>query len=398
MSRAAIPTARYAARLEAARSRLGEGGPSALLVGPGAELRYLAGYDAPPLERLTLLVLTRDGPAVLVVPRLELALAEAAPAVVAGLVRVAGWGETEDGMTPVLGALGEGLGAGLGRLTGALAPAADGPDVLVSDRLWATFMLRLQVALPAARLGLASVLLRELRMRKDPDEVALLRAAARAADRVVERIAAGHLVGRTEADVAREVRARLVAEGHETADFATVGSGPNSASPHHAASDRVIRPGEPIVLDIGGTLGGYASDVARTMWVTGGDPANGPDPEFLRLFGAVEEAQAAARAAVMPGVPAEAIDAKARVIITAAGYGERFIHRVGHGIGLEVHEEPYLVGGNAEPLDSGMAFSLEPGIYLEGRYGARIEDIVVCTPDGADVLNGGGRELRVVDG
>jgi Xaa-Pro aminopeptidase len=214
----------------------------------------------------------------------------------------------------------------------------------------------------------------------------------------VAQIAAGRLVGRTEADVAHEVRDRLLAEGHDTALFAIVGSGPNSASPHHEASERVIRAGEPIVLDIGGTLGGYGSDITRTLWVTGGDPANGPDEAFRHLFGVLFGAQAAATRAVRPGVACEEIDATARRPIEAEGYGEAFFHRTGHGIGLEGHEDPYLIAGNDLPLREGMAFSVEPGIYLVGQYGARIEDIVVCGADGPIVLNEATRELHVVNG
>jgi Xaa-Pro dipeptidase len=235
-------------------------------------------------------------------------------------------------------------------------------------------------------------------MTKDAAEVALLRLAAQAADRVVAQIAAGSLIGRTEADVAGEVRARLLAEGHEHAEFAIVASGPNSASPHHGASDRVIRPGDPIVLDIGGALEGYGSDTTRTLWVTGGDPRNGPDDEFRHLFAVLRSAQEKATRAVRPGIACEAIDAAARDLIEAEGYGEAFFHRTGHGIGLEGHEEPYLVAGNRERLGEGMAFSIEPGIYLAGRYGARIEDIVVCGRDGPIVLNESSRDLYVVDG
>jgi Xaa-Pro aminopeptidase len=235
-------------------------------------------------------------------------------------------------------------------------------------------------------------------MVKDADEIALLRLAAQAADRVVAQIAAGRLVGRTEADVAREVRERLVAEGHEAAHFAIVGSGPNSASPHHEASDRVIEAGEPIVLDIGGTLSGYGSDITRTLWVTGGDPGKGPDERFRHLFGVLHAAQAAGTRAVRPGVACEAVDAAARRVIDGEGYGEAFFHRTGHGIGLEGHEDPYLVAGNDLPLEPGMAFSVEPGIYLPGVYGARIEDIVVCGEDGPLVLNEADRELWIVDG
>jgi Xaa-Pro dipeptidase len=239
--------------------------------------------------------------------------------------------------------------------------------------------------------------MRELRIVKDADEVALLRTAAHAADRVVEGMSRGRLVGRSEADVAREVRERLVAEGHDDAHFAIVGSGPNSASPHHDAGDRVLAAGEALVLDIGGSIGGYISDITRTLWLTG-DRGEGPPAEFTELYGVLEQAQGEATAAVRPGVACDEIDAVARRRITAAGLGDRFIHRTGHGIGLEGHEDPYLVAGNTEPLREGHTFSVEPGIYFEGRYGARIEDIVVCTADGADVLNQADRGLRIVTG
>jgi Xaa-Pro aminopeptidase len=215
---------------------------------------------------------------------------------------------------------------------------------------------------------------------------------------VVGAIAAGHLVGRTEADVAREVRDRLLAEGHDAAAFWIVAAGPNSASPHHEPGERVIAAGEPIVIDIGGIVGGYGSDITRTIWVTGGDPGKGPDETFDRLYSVLREAQAAATRAVRPGVPCGQIDAVARGIIEAAGLGPHFFHRTGHGIGLEGHEEPYIVAGGTEPLAPGMAFSVEPGVYLEGRYGARIEDIVVCGDDGPVVLNEATRDLLVVHG
>jgi Xaa-Pro aminopeptidase len=235
-------------------------------------------------------------------------------------------------------------------------------------------------------------------MRKDAEEIALLRDAAHAADRVVAQIAAGRLIGRTEADVADEVRDRLVAEGHESSAFWIVASGPNSASPHHSAGERVIQAGEPVVIDIGGVLSGYGSDITRTVWIDGGDEGHAPHPDFLRLYEVLRDAQAAATAAVRPGIAAEAVDAVARDAITAAGFGEFFIHRTGHGIGLEGHEDPYLVAGNREPLDVAMAFSVEPGIYLPGRFGARIEDIVVCGEDGPDILNQVTRDLLVVRG
>ena len=385
-----IPAARYGERLAAARIETAAAGLDALLVGVGADLRYLTGYDALPLERLTMLLLpAADGtPMTLIAPRLEVTPARTCEAAQAGAVEVVTWEETEDPMALVALRLSEALGR----------DALDLRAVAVNDGLRAAFVLGLQRVMPGARFSLASAVLRRLRMRKDADEVELLRAAAHAADRVVLAIAAGPLVGRTEADIAREVRERLLAEGHDHAEFWIVASGPNSASPHHDAGERVVRAGEPIVIDIGGTLSGYGSDITRTVWVSGEAPALGPDAEFLRLYGVLQGAQAAATAAVRPGIPCEGIDAVARDIIDAAGFGPNFFHRTGHGIGLEGHEDPYLVAGNAEPLEVGFAFSVEPGIYLEGRYGARIEDIVVCGESGPIVLNEAPRDLIVVSG
>lgn len=388
-TRPVIPARRYADRLAAARERVGSAGLHALLVAVGPDLEYLTGYQAMPLERLTMLVvLPREAP-FLIVPRLE------EPAARAGLrtpVDLVTWTETEDAHAIVAGRVRDAARGGTA------ARASTSLRIGVSDRLTAYHLLPFQAELAGAEWSSATVVLRGVRIVKDADEIELLRLAGAAADRVVDQVASGRLVGRTEADVADEVRERLRAEGHELAQFAIVASGPNSASPHHEASDRVIRAGEPIVLDIGGTLGGYNSDTTRTLWVTGGDASLGPTEEFRHLFAVLLAAQQAATAAVRPGVAAEAIDRTARSIIDAEGYGECFFHRTGHGIGLEGHEDPYLVEGNGEPLAAGMAFSIEPGIYLGGRYGARIEDIVVCGPDGPVALNDQPRELRVVTG
>jgi Xaa-Pro aminopeptidase len=390
VTRPSIPAARYAERLQGAKDAAADAGLDALLIGVGADLRYLAGYGAMPLERLTLLVVpTAPGSAMtLIAPRLEATPARSCPAAATGAVVVATWEETEDPMLLVASV----LGAATGR------PVSERAAVAVSDGMRAAFVLGLQRVLPGARFSLASAVVRGLRMRKDEDEIALLREAAHAADRVVAQIAGGRLVGRTEADVAREVRERLIAEGHDTSEFWIIASGPNSASPHHDAGDRVIGPGEPVVIDIGGTLDGYGSDITRTVWIDGGDPALGPHPDFVRLYTVLRDAQEAATASVRPGVPAQAVDAVARDAIAAAGFGPHFIHRTGHGIGLEGHEDPYLVAGNAEPLAVANAFSVEPGIYLEGRFGARIEDIVVCGEDGPVILNELTRELLLVHG
>jgi Xaa-Pro aminopeptidase len=391
-SRPSIPAERYRERLAAARDLAREAGFGAILVGVGADMRYLAGYPAMPLERLTMLVIPTAGDWALVAPRLEATPARSCPPAAAGFLPVVTWEEADDAHAVVVSMVREATGEER------RGDESGRPRIAVSDDLPARHLLRLQERAPGARFELASPILGRLRIVKDADEIALLTEAARAADRVVDQIAHGRLVGRTEADVAREVRERLVAEGHDDAHFAIVGSGPNSASPHHEASERVIAAGEPIVLDIGGTIEGYGSDITRTLWVTGGDPAKGPDERFRHLFGVLYNAQAAATRSVRPGVTAEAVDAAARGPIEAEGFGEAFFHRTGHGIGLEGHEDPYIIAGNREPLREGMAFSVEPGIYLVGEYGARIEDIVVCGPDGPIALNQAPRELYVVDG
>jgi len=384
---AGIPQARYGERVAELQALAAESGLAAVLVGVGADLRYLAGYAAMPLERLTMLVVPATGPCTLVAPRLEAAPARGCPAAAVGALDVVTWDETDDPHALVARLVRRDVG-----------PPPDLPlNVAVSDGLGARHLLPLRERLGAARLGLASSVLRQLRMRKDADEIELLHAAARAADRVVAAIATGSLVGRSEAEVAREVRERLVDEGHEAATFAIVASGPNSASPHHEPGGRVIGAGDAVVLDIGGTIEGYGSDVTRTLWVTGGGEA-APDPAFVELYAVLERAQAEATRAVRPGVAAESIDTVAREIISSGGFGDQFIHRTGHGIGLEGHEDPYLVAGNDEPLDVGMAFSVEPGIYLEGRHGARIEDVVVCGSSGPIVLNEAPRGLYVVPG
>jgi Xaa-Pro aminopeptidase len=379
-----ISAAAYGARLDRARAGLAARDASALFLGVGADLVYLTGYVAMPLERLTMLFVPERGPVILVAPRLEAMAAAISPAGEAGLVEIVAWDETDDAYALVGHRLEAGLG---GKPTGRL---------LASETMWARHLLALQRAVPGTY-GLASEVLRDLRMHKDADEIELLRAAADAADRVMTGIANGPLIGRTEAEVSREIATRLEAEGHDFGEFGIVASGPNGASPHHTPGDRRIQAGEPVVFDLGGPLGGYKSDTTRTVWVEGPDRV-APDPEFLRIYDLVKRANEAAAAGVRPGARTADLDAIARGVITEGGYGEFFLHRLGHGIGLETHEDPYLVGGSPDALAEGTAFSIEPGIYLAGRYGVRIEDIVVCRVSDADVLNQTSHELMVVPG
>jgi Xaa-Pro aminopeptidase len=361
-------------RLARTQKAAGEHDIDLLLVSPGADLRYLTGYAASPLERLTCLMLPVTGDPVLVVPLLERPAALASPAAELGL-QIRPWRETDDPFALVAGLVGT-------------RPRR----VAMANRMWAEHLLRLSARLPGAELVPASDVLRELRIVKGPQEVAALRRAAEAIDRVHARVGEWLRPGRTEAAVGRDIAEAMTAEGHATASFQIVGSGPNGASPHHHTSDRVIETADVVVVDIGGAMpDGYCSDSART-YVAGGEPP----PDVLAYYGVVQQAQQAAVEAVRPGVPAEQVDAAARDLIAAAGYGELFVHRTGHGIGLEEHEEPYIVAGNAEPLVPGMAFSVEPGIYLPGRHGVRIEDIVMCTEHGGQRLNESPRELVVL--
>jgi Xaa-Pro aminopeptidase len=360
-----------ASRLELVREAVRAAGLDAVLLTPGPDLRYVTGYDAKQLERLTCLAVPADGDPALFVPRLELPAAQASPAGSLGLEIIA-WGETADPFRLVAGRLGDVSAVGL------------------SDRMWALFVLRFRDVLPSARLALASGALRPLRIRKSPAEVGALREAGAAIDRVHARVPGWLRAGRTEREVGVDIAEAILAEGHATVDFVIVASGPNAASPHHEVSDRVLTAGDAVVVDIGGAMpSGYCSDSTRTYAI--GEPPG----DFTAYYKVLYDAQEAACAAVRPGVTAESVDAAAREPITAAGYGEAFFHRTGHGIGLEAHEDPYIVAGNTEVLEPGMAFSVEPGIY-PGPHGARIEDIVVCTPDGYERLNNTPRELIVV--
>ena len=363
----------YRARLRQAASTAAEHGIDVLLITPSPDYAYLLGYKAPALERLTCLVVPADGAAVLVLPRLEEPLARHRLGELGDDIEIVPWDETDDPIRAVQTLVG---------------PAR---RVAIQDQMWARFALRLHAALDPAELVPAGSTMGQLRRVKDADEVERLRAAAAAADRAMLAITDERLSGRTEAEVSRRIRELLIAEGHDDAGFAIVASGPHSASPHHEAGVRTIDAGDAVVLDIGGTKDGYASDTSRTAFV------GEPPADFASLFAVLHEAQAAACEAVRPGVPAAEIDAVARDIIADAGYGEAFLHRTGHGIGMEGHEEPYIVASNAEPLVSGNAFSVEPGIYIRDTWGARIEDIVICTDAGGERLNTTPTELYLVD-
>jgi Xaa-Pro aminopeptidase len=342
-------------RVSHAQKSAADAGLDALLVTPGPDLRWLTGYDALPLERLTCLVVPAAAGPFLVAPRLEVPAVLASP--VSGLdVEVVGWGETDDPYALIAA-----------RLPGARR-------VALANRMWAEQVFRVRAALPDAEQSLTSEIIGELRLRKSTDEIDALRRAGQAIDRVHARMSEFLRPGVSEREAGREIATAILDEGHVTVDFVIVGSGPNGASPHHEVSDRRLERGDAIVIDIGGTTAeGYCSDCTR-MYTLGEPPA-----EFVDYFRVLHAAQLAACEHAGPGVSAASVDAAARGVITAAGYGDAFFHRTGHGIGVESHEEPYIVEGNDRLLEAGMAFSIEPGIYLPGRHGARIEDIVVTT-------------------
>jgi Xaa-Pro aminopeptidase len=352
-------------RLKTVADAVGAAGIDVLLLTPGPDLRYVTGYDAKQLERLTCLAVPAGADPFLLVPALELKAAQASPAGNLG-VELVTWGETTDPFGKIKSRIG------------------DPHSIALSDRMWALHLLAFEKIFPGAGKQLASRILSPLRIRKSAAEIAALKEAGEAIDRVHRSVPHWIKPGLTERQVGAKIAEAILAEGHVSADFVIVGSGPNAASPHHEVSDRIILEGDVVVVDIGGTMpSGYCSDCTRTYAVT-----RAPD-DFTAYYEVLKRAQHAATASVRPGVTAESVDATARGIITEAGYGQWFIHRTGHGIGLETHEDPYIVEGNATPLEPGMAFSIEPGIY-PGPHGARIEDIVICADPTAGPTAGPG--------
>ena len=364
----------YAQRLHAAQKAAADKGIDLLLIGTGPDFAYLTGSWVSSHERLTVLVVPQQGNAWIAAPNTDITDIKAAP--VGELdVELRGW---NDGENPYEFAL-RGAGDGLGK-------------VALGQSLTADHVLRFQALLPHASYELATYALAELFTRKDEAEIAELRKAGHAIDAVHAQVPQLLQAGRTEAEVAHELE-KLILQEHSVIDFVIVGSGPNGANPHHSFSDRVLAEGEPVVVDIGGTLpSGYHSDCTRT-YVVGGDISKAPQ-DFQDAYAVLADAQAAARAAAHPGSTAADIDAITRQAISAAGWGDYFVHRTGHGIGLSTHEEPFIMEGNDLALEEGMAFSIEPGIYLEGKWGMRLEDIVVLTNDGYESLNQAPRDVR----
>jgi len=332
-----------------------------LLLSVGHDLPYLTGYTAMPLERLTMLVVPRTAGATMVIPALEAPRVREVP----GAFDLLPWGETQD-PTAIVARL-----------------AAGSSRIAVGDQMWARFLVELLPQLPGAEYTRAVDVVGPLRMSKDQAEIDALAAAGAAVDRIAGELQRGEipLVGRTEAEVSAHLGRRIVEEGHERVNFAIVAAGENAASPHHHPGSRVIRENEIVLCDFGGTMNGYCSDTTRCVYT--GEPT----AEIAEAYDVLHAAQRAGVAAGAVGTPCEEIDRVTRQVIADAGYGEFFIHRTGHGIGMEEHEDPYIVEGNTLPLAAGHAYSVEPGIYVPGRWGMRLEDIVVATPDGPRSLN-----------
>lgn len=363
----------FAARIGRVRARLDELGVDALMVSVGPDLPWLTGYEAMPLERVTMAVVTRDACS-LIVPALE------APRVAPrDHFDIVPWGETDDP-----------IGLVVDRVGGAR-------KVAFGDRTWARFLIEVQDRLSDTVFVRSNEVTGPLRAVKDDHEIAMLRRAGAAVDAIASDLQAGHigLIGRTEAEVSADLGRRIVEAGHHRVNFAIVAAGPNAASPHHEAGSRIIGPDEVVLCDFGGTMFdewgvGYCSDITRCVW-TGAIPA-----EVAEIYGLLHEAQAAGVAAGRVGVRCEDVDRACRDVIENGGYGEYFIHRTGHGIGVEEHEDPYMVVGNTDRIEAGHCYSVEPGIYLPGRFGFRLEDIVVATVDGPLPLNEADHSLAAV--
>ncbi|MFI1835738.1 aminopeptidase P family protein [Streptomyces olivaceoviridis] len=369
---APFTAADYRARMERAVRSADDAGLAGLLVAPGPDMVWLTGYTPTAVtERLTLLVLAPGRDPVLVVPTLEAPDAEQAAGAAALTLR-----DWTDGKDPY--AVTAGLLDDRGRFG-------------ISDNTWAMHLLGLQRALPGTSYASLTDALPMLRAVKDAAELELLAAAGAAADLAFEEIRKVPFAGRRESDVGQDLAGLLRRFGHSQVDFTIVGSGPNGANPHHEVGDRVIRSGDMVVLDFGGLKDGYGSDTTRTVHV--GEPTE----EERRVHDVVRAAQEAGFQAVRPQVACQEVDRAARAVITDAGYGEYFIHRTGHGIGVTTHEPPYMIEGEEQPLVPGMCFSVEPGIYLPGRFGVRIEDIVTVTADGGRRLNDTTREMVIVE-
>ncbi|MFP8958194.1 aminopeptidase P family protein [Natrialbaceae archaeon A-CW3] len=369
----------FADRVDRCQEGLADQNADVAVIAPGPNLTYLAGLTESSSERHFLYVVPQTGTPTILAPTMYRAELEESP-----IDRVRLW---DDGDDPVerLEAILEGVERADSR--------SDPLHVLLDDRMWTMFAQDVRRVRPEAEYGLASSVLGHLRLRKDALERDILRSAGALADRVsmTLRDRGDEIVGLTERELAEEIDRLLESEGGTGPAFDTiVAAGSNGARPHHHPGETVIEAGDPVVLDFGAYVDGdlesgaapYPGDQTRTIVFDGEPPAG-----YEEVHETVRRAQRSAVDHVEPGVTAESVDAVARDVIEDAGYGDAFVHRTGHGVGLEVHEPPYIVEGNDQLLEPGMVFSIEPGIYLEGEYGVRLEDLVLVTEDGCERLN-----------
>ena len=341
--------------LDRIREALRDAGADALWVHPAVDFRYLTGLAPLAVERPTALVILAGGGLRVLAPQML------APELEAIEGEVIAWSD------------GDGPDAAIARVLDGVGRCLIEPD-LPSGTAFA-----LRAARPGLDLVLDPGVLAGLRERKAPDELEHLRAAGREADAAMAWVAGADLEGRSERWLALELQMRFLRRGVEPYDY-VIASGPNGALPHHETGDTPITADAPLLTDFGCVVGGYYSDMTRVHL-----PADAG--EAAEAYEIVRAAHDAAIAGLEPGLPCHEADRLARDVIEAAGYGERFIHRTGHGVGLEIHEEPYLRPGNPAPLEVGHVFSVEPGIYLPGRFGVRYENLVHLGADGPELLN-----------
>lgn len=368
-----LPDETLRARWAVVQNRLAGTNIDGLLLSGGADLAFLTGYAAMPLERITAFVARADDEVAptLLVPGLECARVDDRPDV----FDMVGWDDESDPVDLIAE-----------RLQGS-------KRIAVSDDLWAIHVLALQQHLSGVEIVTVAEALGGIRSIKSPDERQALLTVGGLADQVVAMLQSGDipLVGRAESAVAADIADRLLAVGHDEVQFVIVASGPNSASPHHHPGDRIIETNEMVLCDFGGTFNNFNSDTTRCVY-TGEIP-----DEIQAAYDALMVAQQAAVDAAAVGGQLRDVDLAARNVLSDAGYGELFIHRTGHGIGLEVHEEPYVTQLNEDPIEVGHAFSIEPGVYIDSKWGMRLEDIVFIDDDGRAVrCNRTPRELTRV--
>jgi Xaa-Pro aminopeptidase len=344
----------------------------AILLPPSSDFYYVTGLPTKPSERFTAFILLSEGAPTLILPQFE--LAGLGPDI-RQTVSCRGWEETDDPFLLAARILGKA-----------------NARVAVGSQMWTTFLLSLQERLVEAHWVSAADVMSTMRMTKDDREIHLLMEAQSLAGDALSALLERGFEGKTERQVAAHLTAIRLEVGLDPVGSAgIIGSGPNGASPHHMNSDRPIKKGDAVLVDFGGGHQGYRADITRTFHV---GPATG---EFTDVYRCVQAANEAAFSGIRPGVTCESVDRAGREVITAAGYGKYFTHRLGHGIGIDGHEEPYLVQGNKLMLQTNMTVTDEPGIYLPARFGVRIEDVIHVTSKGAERMTHFSRELHELD-